>query len=216
MSLAYRVSKYNRERKWGLFMQKIAPTPEMFVLDVGYSDGEQSETDNFIEKHYPYPHNLTALGIEKPIHFPTLYPQIKCVEYDGTQFPFEDRSFDVCWSNAVIEHVGTRDRQLNFIREMNRVARVTFFTTPNRFFPIEVHTRTPLLHFLPKPIFEAYLRLIGKEWATGSYMRLLSLGDIRGLLTDAGIEDFEIVRNRLFGFSLDFVVIIKSTYNTQE
>ncbi len=63
------------------------------------------------------------------------------------------------WSNAVLEHVGTRDDQLLFLREVRRVGRRVFLTTPNRHFPVEVHTRTPLLHWLPKPVFERYLRL---------------------------------------------------------
>ncbi|MBC7900225.1 MAG: methyltransferase domain-containing protein [Saprospiraceae bacterium] len=213
MSLAYRVSKYNRERKWKIFLKEIDPKPEMSVLDVGYSANEMSETDNFIEKFYPYPQMLTALGLEDPANFRKMYPQVECLQYDGTRFPFEDQSFDVCWSNAVIEHVGTREQQLNFIRETKRVAKRVFFTTPNRYFPVEVHTRTPLLHLMPKSVFESYLRFIGKGWATGSYMNLLSSGEIKTLLQEANITEFEIIKNRLMGFSLDFVVIINSGEN---
>jgi 2-polyprenyl-3-methyl-5-hydroxy-6-metoxy-1,4-benzoquinol methylase len=126
-------------------------------------------------------------------------------------FPFDKGSFDVSWSNAVIEHVGNRAEQLRFIKEMTRVARQAFITTPNKYFPIEVHTRTPLLHLLPKTLFERYLKLVGKDWATGSYMNLLSLSEIRELLKEADITDFTILKNKLLGFSLDFVVIVNST-----
>ncbi len=211
MSLAYKVSKYNRKRKWKIFLKEIRPEPGMRVLDVGYSDSEYSETDNFIEKNYPYPEMLTALGLDKPLRFREMYPQVDCVQYDGIRFPFHDQSFDVCWSNAVIEHVA-QGEQLNFIREIDRVAKRAFITTPNRYFPIEVHTRTPLLHMMPKPVFEGYLRLIGKGWATGSYMHLLSLREIKSLLKKANISEFEIVKNKIFGFSLDFVVILNSTH----
>ena len=182
----------------------------MQVLDVGYSDQEISETDNFIEKHYPYQQMLTALGTESPVNFKRRYPAVKCVQYNGLTFPFADGSFDVCWSNAVIEHVGGRSDQLLFLREICRVARRAFITTPNRHFPVEVHTRTPLLHFLPKPLFEWYLRMVGKGWATGSYMKLLSLSEIRALLTEAGITEYTIVQNRLLGFVLDFIVIVNA------
>lgn len=182
----------------------------MRVLDVGYSDREISETDNFIEKYYPYQQMLTALGTESPVNFKRQYPAVKSVQYNGGTFPFADASFDVCWSNAVIEHVGGRKEQLLFLKEICRVARRAFITTPNRLFPVEVHTRTPLLHFLPQPLFERYLRLVGKEWATGSYMNLLSLSEMRGLLTEAGISEYTIVKNRLLGFVLDFIVIIRS------
>ncbi len=208
MSIAYRVSKYNRKRKWKLFIEQFDPQPDMTVLDVGFSDTEHSETDNFIEKYYPYPEMLTALGVDEPVNFASAYPEIKYVRYDGSRFPFDDKSFDICWSNAVIEHVGERDAQVLFIREIERVSKGAFFTTPNRFFPIEVHTRTPLLHYLPKNVFDGYLKLIGKEWATKRYMNLLSIGQMRSLLKDANITNYRIFKNRFLGFTMDFVVIL--------
>ncbi|HWP52672.1 MAG TPA: methyltransferase domain-containing protein [Pyrinomonadaceae bacterium] len=211
MSIADKISHYNRQRKWRTFTEIIRPSPDLKVLDVGYCNQETVETDNFIEKHYPHPRMLTALGTEAPTIFRDRYPEVNCIQYDGTTFPFRDGSFDVCWSNAVIEHVGDRAAQLRFLREISRVARRAFITTPNKFFPIEVHTRTPLLHLLPKPVFESYLRRIGKAWATGEYMNLLSLSELKQLLHQAGIHDFRILKNKLLGFTLDFVVIMNLT-----
>lgn len=203
-----RVSHWNRQRKWRLFEREINPQPATRVLDLGYSDEEYSATDNFIEKHYPYPEMLTALGIDEPRRFQERYPRVKTIQYDGVDLPFEDNTFDVVWSNAVIEHVGDRSAQLRFLQEVHRVSRRAFITTPNRSFPVEVHTRTPLLHYLPKTVFDRYLGLIGKSWAAGSYMRLLSLREIKSLLDEAGIVTYKIYRNRLFGLTLDFVVVI--------
>lgn len=207
MSLAYKISAYNRRRKWMLFLQTIAPTPEMRVLDIGFSENECSSTDNFIEKHYPYPERLTALGIEIPVTFKTRYPKVTAIHYNGGIFPFEDKTFDVAWSNAVIEHVGDRDKQILFIKEIKRVSMKAFITTPNIFFPVEVHTRTPLLHYLPKKVFDRYLILTGQGWAAGEYMHLLSHNDIKILLADAGISEYKIINNRLAGITLDFVVL---------
>jgi SAM-dependent methyltransferase len=204
-----RVSHWNRRRKWRLFERVVEPRPTTTVLDVGYSDEEYSMTDNFIEKHYPYPEMLTALGIDEPNRFRERYPKVKAVQYEGKVFPFEDQAFDVVWSNAVIEHVGDREAQLQFLREVRRVGRRAFITTPNKLFPVEVHTRTPLLHFLPLPIFESYLRLVGKSWATGDYMRLLSIREVEKLLGEAGITSYRLHRNRLAGFVLDVVILIE-------
>lgn len=207
MSLAYKISEFNRNRKWQLFLRHIRPDQTIKVLDVGFSDKEYSKTDNYIEKHYPYPENITALGIDTPKEFSVRYPEVKAVRYDGGQFPFAEKEFDVCWSNAVLEHTGDRSKQVQFLRETARVARKTFITTPNRLFPVEVHTRVPLLHFLPKQVFDRYLRLTGKEWAAGDYMNLLSYHQLSGILEDAGIKSCTIIRNRLLGFTLDFVII---------
>lgn len=209
MSLAYVISAYNRRRKWDLFLSEVQPTPAMRVLDVGYSASEHSNTDNFIEKHYPYPEQLTALGIDEPDDFGKRYPEVKVVQYDGVDFPFEDNCFDVCWSNAVIEHVGNHDRQLKFVKEIGRVAKRAFITTPNKYFPIEVHTRTPFLHYLPDSLFHRYLNLVGKSWAAGDYMELLSLADLKRLAREAELKDFRIVKNRLLGFTVDFVIMFE-------
>jgi SAM-dependent methyltransferase len=205
-----RVSHWNRNRKWALFCRELDPQSITRTLDVGYSDEEYSVTDNFIEKHYPYPEMLTALGIEEPARFQGRYPKVRVVRYDGNVFPFKDDEYDIVWSNAVVEHVGDRDAQVRFLREVHRVGKNAFITTPNRHFPIEVHTRTPLLHYLPKAIFDRYLRLIGKSWAAGSYMRLLSNRELRRMLDEAGITKYRIHRNRFLGVTLDFVILIES------
>lgn len=50
MSLAYKVSAWNRRRKWHLFLSEIQPTPATTILDVGFSEQEYSNTDNYLEK----------------------------------------------------------------------------------------------------------------------------------------------------------------------
>jgi SAM-dependent methyltransferase len=210
MSFAYKISGWNRRRKWNLFLEEFSPINSLRVLDVGFSDEEYSSTDNFIEKHYPYPEMLTALGVCDTSKFRQRYPDVTVVQYDGGTFPFKDKEFDVCWSNAVIEHVGKRNAQVQFLKEIRRVSRRAFVTTPNRYFPVETHTRTPFLHYLPKELFDKYLCLVGKEWASKDYMYLLSHRDVRELLSDAGITDYRIHRNRLLGFTLDFAVIFPS------
>ena len=207
MTLANKISAYNRNRKWNIFLNELTPTQELRILDVGFSEEEYSSVDNFIEKHYPYPDMLTALGVDIPDKFITRYPKVAAVHYDGGLFPFEDKSFDLVWSNAVIEHVGDRSKQLVFLNEIKRVAKRAYITTPNKFFPIETHTRTPLLHYLPKRIFDKYLSLVGKRWAAGDYMHLLSHTELKTLLFDADIMEYKIIKNSFFGFTLDFVII---------
>ena len=206
MSLAYRISEWNRKRKWQRFVKIFPQQPESRILDVGFNAIEYSGTDNFLEKKYPYPQNITALGIDDPTEFKKKYPQVKAIQYEGKIFPFKDNSFDLCWSNAVIEHVGNFQRQIEFLKEIKRTCKHGYITTPNKFFPIEVHTRVPLLHFLPKSLFDSFLRLIGKDWATGSYMSLLSKKELNLALQKAGIQEYTIYQNKLFGFTLDFVV----------
>ena len=209
MTLAQAISAYNRSKKWEIFRKHFSPHARMRVLDVGFTGTEYSPNDNYIEKHYPYPERLTALGIEDPQRFKRTYAPVNVVLYGGTEFPFADQAFDVCWSNAVLEHVGGHDNQVRFLREIARVSKRAFVTTPNRLFPVEVHTRTPLLHYLPRSLFDSYLTLVGKKWAAGNYMNLLSRSTLKQLLKRSGIADFTIIANKLVGITLEFLLIIR-------
>ncbi|MBE1547960.1 hypothetical protein GGC64_001968 [Mycobacterium sp. OAS707] len=68
---------------------------------------------------------------------------------DARDLPFEENYVDFALANAIIEHVGTRSDQARMVSEMSRVARCWVITTPNLWFPIEAHTATVLLHWLP-------------------------------------------------------------------
>jgi len=208
MTIAHRVSAFNRERKWKVFMAWAKPTPETRFLDVGYSNVEYSPSDNYVEKHYPYKKQIVALGVEECDLFQKKYPDVVAVKYDGHTFPFADDAFDISYSNAVIEHVGDFDAQVQFIREHCRVSSRVFMTTPNRWFPIEVHTRLPFVHWLPDTVRDAFFRLCGKSWATGSYMQLLSERMLRKALQEAGVTRYTILKNRFFGLAINFVVIV--------
>ena len=70
--------------------------------------------------------------------------------------------FDLGFSNAVVEHVaGGRDGQRLFVHELCRVADRVFVTTPNRFFPLEVHTLLPFAHWLPPGARDRVVRARG-------------------------------------------------------
>ena len=159
MRLADAISLRSRRRKFGLFMDAMKPTPETTVLDVGVDDvgfGEQPSEEggcatlNFFEELYPWQDRITALGQHEGRTFTERYPAARYVRGDALGLPFEDGAFDVAFSNAVIEHVGPRAEQQRFVDELLRVAPRAFVTTPNRWFPIEVHTRLPLVHWLPE------------------------------------------------------------------
>ncbi len=207
MSLASYISAFNRRRKWEIFLRELQPGENSEILDIGFSDREYSAVDNFLEKNYEHQEKITAIGIDRPDEFLRRYPRVKARQYDGRRIPFGDKQFDICWSNAVIEHVGGRERQAAFLKEIKRVGRKRFVTTPSRFFPIEIHTRLPLLHYLPKNIFDSFLKLIGKKWATSDHLNLLSYHQLKRILAAAGISDYRIIKNKLLGLTLDFIII---------
>ncbi len=194
MGLADRISLRSRRHKFRLFMETMAPTAETPVLDVGVDDfafGELSVNEgscgtlNFFEEMYPWVQRVTALGLHEGERFRSSYPDARYVQGDALALPFEDRSFDVVFSNAVIEHVGGEEEQRRFVAEALRVSRRAFITTPNRWFPVEVHTRLPLVHWLPDSASHRAYDLARRPWAKQnrllgprSFARLFP-GDVR-------------------------------------
>ena len=188
MGLADRISLRSRRRKFGLFMETMAPTAATTVLDVGVDDfafGDRSVNEgscatlNFFEDMYPWPEQLTAVGLHEGTRFRASYPTARYVQGNALELPFEDKSFDVVFSNAVIEHVGGEEQQRRFVAEALRVGRRVFITTPNRWFPVEVHTRLPLVHWLPDALSHRAYDLARKPWAKGN--RLLGPGSFADL-----------------------------------
>lgn len=205
--IATNFSNHNRLRKYNFFIDYFKPTINTMILDVGAAEIEYQENANMLEKKYPYPENITVLGLDDYKEFSKRYPKVKTITYKGSIFPFKDKEFDICWCNAVIEHVGDINEQKNFLKEINRVCKIAFVTTPNRYFPFEVHTKIFLLHFLPKRIFDKILIKTGKSWASGNYMHLLSLNIIKKLLAECGIEKCRIIKNKILGFTVDFMIV---------
>lgn len=154
--LAARASLWNRRRKLALFLSELRPGPETTIVDVGVGDtGFDTEpgvalSHNFFEAMYPWPDRITAVSDVPLPNFAHEFPEIAPVTASGTNLPFEDDSFDIAFSNAVVEHVGGQEEQRRFVHELCRVAPRVFVSTPNRRFPVEVHTLVPFLHWLPR------------------------------------------------------------------
>jgi SAM-dependent methyltransferase len=183
--LAANVSLRSRERKFRLFMDELRPGPETTVVDVGVTDSGFGEHDghgathNFFEALYPWPERVTAVSDTPLGRFAEAFPRVRCVTADGRRLPFADGEFDLGFSNAVVEHVGGRDDQRAFVHELCRVARRVFVTTPNRWFPLEVHTLLPLVHWLPRERRDRAFAALGKGDARE--LELLGPAELRAL-----------------------------------
>jgi SAM-dependent methyltransferase len=202
MRLADAVSLRSRGRKLRLFLDELRPTADTTVLDVGadelaFGEGEGCGTLNFFEELYPWPQRITALGLHDGSTFRDRYPDISYVQGDALALPFEDGAFDVVFSNAVIEHVGGREEQRKLVSEALRVGRQVFITTPNRRFPLEVHTRLPLVHWLPDRVAHPLYDAVGKGFAKDVH-----------LLTPRTFESLFPGRVRIVNLGLTLVAIV--------
>lgn len=159
------LTRRSRRARFDLFMDVMKPRPTETVLDVGVTDTDWRD-GNFFESRYQWPGQITAVAPRPMPAFSRGHSDVTFVIGDGRQLPFPDSSFDIGFSNAVIEHVGSREDQRRFIAEMTRVCRRVFVCTPNAAFPVDPHTLLPFVHWLPRKPRDRALRLLGNgHWA---------------------------------------------------
>lgn len=142
---------------------------------------------------------------------------LRQIAADGRCLPFPDRSFDIVFSNSVIEHVGTRHDQFRFAEEVGRVGRSYWIQTPNRRFPVEMHLMLPLVQFLPKSMqrsliyrFTGWEKLVKPNSAQRAFylehflneLNLLDRASLAGLFPGA-----RILTERWFGMAKSLIAV---------
>src|SRR5450432_3408714 len=121
------LSRRFRRRRMQRFVRECRITAATRVLDIG------GTPDNW--ELSPVQPRLVLLNM--PRAHAELAGAAQWVAGDGRQLPFRDGSFDLVFSNSVIEHVGDAASQQRFASEVARVGRTYWVQTPNRWFPVE-------------------------------------------------------------------------------
>ena len=209
--LLRKIKKYfqyrSRNKKQDHFYSLFKKTDTVIDVGVGPEKPHSPKTDNYFIKTFRYdPKNYTGLGIESMEGMDKIYPGMKFVQYGGGTFPFDDNQFDWAYSNAVIEHVGSKEVKTEFIKEMCRVAKHVFFTTPNKYFPVDSHTLVFFRHWNDKHFYK--WRQKHNKWLPKDTLNLVSIKELKRLLNDAGVKKYMIKRNRVLGMTMTFTVII--------
>lgn len=146
--LFYWLHKRSREKKQNLFFEYMRPAAATRILNVG-ATGSSTGLEMQFEANYSWPEQITGGGpnMAELRDYRRSFPSVAAIAFDGCLLPFRDQSFDIVYSNAVIEHL-TPEQQQRFAAEIQRVGRAWFITTPNRWFAVEPHYHLPFIQFL--------------------------------------------------------------------
>lgn len=179
------------------------------VLDVGVArESSTWPAQNYFLKTFRFPPDCyTGLGVEDLLEVEREYPGRRFVRYSGGRFPFADKTFDWAFCNAVVEHVGSEEQQLAFVDEMLRVAERVFFTTPNKYFPIESHTHVFFLHWKDDLFYDWCGR--HRPYWKRSNLHLFSRQRLLGLMQRSLASSYRIYSNRMFGWPMTFTVVCR-------
>lgn len=184
------------------------------VLDIGSTKDNDVRSSNFFARVLSTKCAVTlfsdqAIDIERDLDFSVENALIG----DASRIGSETGTFDLVLSSATIEHVGPFQNQSRMISGcIDAANRYVVVTTPNRWHPIEFHTRLPLIHWLPKPAHRFLLKHIGFPFfADENNLNLLDRRALRKLVSMNAnrIKECRFVTVRLFGFVSNIVLILE-------
>jgi SAM-dependent methyltransferase len=183
-----------RRKRFELFERLLASVPRpMNILDVGgtaaFWQGSDLLRDPGVE--------VTLLNVE---FVSDGAPGIQQICGDARHLEFADKTFDIVYSNSVIEHVGGSAEQQQMASEVRRVGKRYFVQTPNYYFPIEPHFLFPGFQFLPVAARARLLNSFDLGWTPRepeldvardvvSSIRLLKRGEFAGFFPGSQIYD---------------------------
>jgi hypothetical protein len=136
-----------RRRRFQLFLSLLRTLKgHVEILDIGGTQGfwNLMLADNSLDL------SITLLNLE---HQPVASERFISAIGDARAMPqFASGSFDVVFSNSVIEHLGDYSNQRQMAQEVQRIGKRYFVQTPNKRFPIEPHFLVPWFQYLPASV----------------------------------------------------------------
>jgi hypothetical protein len=191
-----------RRRRMKQFFALLTPSYGERVVDIGgIAQTWQSES----ESHAPF--SVTLVNNLQYEDFAG--DRFQAIEADATALPFPDNAFDIAFSNSVIEHLGSWEKQQAFAREARRVAPKLWIQTPARSFPIEAHLLAPYIQYLPKSLQHRLVRWTPRGMLTPGVVheivdevRLLTYREVTNLFPDC-----RILRERFLGLTKSYIAV---------
>ena len=194
-----------RRRRFAFFQSLLSRLDRpVHILDIG-------GTEEYWKTMGLDPEDQIFITLLNLTQHDVILPNVTSITGDARSVQADDASFDVVFSNSVIEHVGDYQDQLQMSKEVIRVGRRYFVQTPNKYFPLEPHFLFPFFQFLPLVLRVWLLQNFNLGWIVKTPdkteareivegIRLLSKREFVSLFPNATIY-----KEKVFGMTKSFV-----------
>jgi hypothetical protein len=208
LTIHQRIFVIFRRRRMKAFYSMFKPTPSTRLLDIGGAPNTWIS-----ESHSQSTFPVTMVNLRFPDPACVTDHRFTVVEADAASLPMPDRSFDIAFSNSVIEHMITWEQQKAFASEARRVAASVWIQTPARSFPLEPHVLAPFFQYLPRKLqlrLARHFTLWGVLTKPDALRIEEMLSDIR-LLTYREMQqlfpDCLILKERVLGLTKSYIAV---------
>ena len=180
------------------------------ALDIGTTSDDKNASSNIVIKNIKNIDKFKCIS-DQIVNSDFFHKSLnKSITEEFSENEFYDFSSDLVVSNATIEHVGNTLNQKKMLENIIKLTKKIFvITTPNKFYPIELHTKIPLIHWFPKSIYRKILKFLGLSfYANEENLNLLSVNEFKKMLDNYKIK-YEIRFIKLFFFKSNIIIIGK-------
>lgn len=148
------LSERARVKRWAELIRRFPELADMRVLDLGGTTWSWTMGP-------VWPKSLLVVNLDEGC-LKHEHPWIATVQGDACELPPKilEMSFDLVFSNSLIEHVGGHWRRRVLAETISRLSDHYWVQTPARYFPVEPHWFFPGFQFLPVTTRAA----ISRQW----------------------------------------------------
>jgi len=180
------------------------------ALDIGTTSDDKNASSNIIIKNIKNIDNFKCIS-DQMVNSDFFNKKLKkSITEEFSENELYEFSSDLVISNATIEHVGGELKQKKMIENIIKLTKKIFIiTTPNRFYPVELHTKIPLIHWLPKATYRMILKFLGLSfYANEENLNLLSANELKKMLNNQKIK-YEMKFLKLMFLKSNIIIIGK-------
>jgi 2-polyprenyl-3-methyl-5-hydroxy-6-metoxy-1,4-benzoquinol methylase len=204
---------YNRKKIFEIFVRETKYSDKSSLLDIGTTPST-NKAHNILLQQTANNKNITCLSNLDCKSLKSKFPNVKkYIKTDGKKTNLKENNYDIVHSSATIEHVGKFSNQILLVKECLKLSKkYVFITTPNRYYPLDFHTKIPIIHWLPKKIHRNILRFVGLNfYSLEKNLNLLDKKSLIAICQKLNIKNFTIIKFKFLFITSNLILIIKKS-----